>query len=340
VILSGGAYRLRLAEVAAAAARALSLGVVGFLFSIAAMCAYLWLATNLELVRPATVLHWMMIGAIVGGTSALVIMPTIAKSPVDPRVGRTLDVESSSTDALSVVIAMVLIDLLVTGEANVARPIIALAKGIGIGIALGVAITAVLIPLVPALRDKPHGFTVFLASMLALYAIANHAGGNGAVAVLASALLLGNASLIMPKLIPGARAQAFTNTDVSRIMQEQMSFLVKSFFFFLIGLMFPTDLRLIGLGAAAALFLLVFRVPAVMLAMLGQGLSRKQLRLLVVTMPRGLAAGVLATLPQHLGVTGVENLSAAVFATIVATILLFAIGFALVNRMPEEKKLK
>jgi hypothetical protein len=49
--LSGGAFRLRLAEVAAAAPRGILLGVLGFAFSVMALCLFLWLATELGFVR-------------------------------------------------------------------------------------------------------------------------------------------------------------------------------------------------------------------------------------------------------------------------------------------------
>ena len=120
-------------------------------------------------------------------------------------------------------------------------------------------------------------------------------------------------------------------------MQDQMTFLIKSFFFFLIGLMFPTDLRLIALGGIAVLFLLAFRIPATMVATRGLRLSRKERWLLNVSIPRGLAAGVLATLPMHYGIEGMENLAPALFALIVFSVLAFAIGFSIVNRAPDEQ---
>ena len=46
--------------------------------------------------------------------------------------------------------------------------------------------------------------------------------------------------------------------------------------------------------------------------------------MLNVAMPRGLAAGVLATLPLHRGIEGVENLAPGVFALIVFSVLFFA----------------
>jgi Na+:H+ antiporter len=231
---------------------------------------------------------------------------------------------------------MGLIDLILSGSTELTRPLVSLGKEFMIGVALGVIVWALLVPLVPTLRDKSHGYTTFLASMLALYAVTEHLSGNGAMAVLTASLLLGNASTIVPRLIPGAQAQVFVAAELPRIMQGQMNFLIKSFFFVLIGLMFPLSPRLIFLGGIAALFLLVFRIPAVIVSVRGLGLSRKQFWLLVIAIPRGLAAGVLSMIPLSRGVPGVESLSGAVFSMVVFSILIFSVAFSLVNKMPAD----
>jgi potassium/hydrogen antiporter len=338
VILSNGAFRLRLAEVAAAAPRGILLGLLGFAFSLMAICVFLWLATALGFVRATPPLLWLMAGAIVGGTSSVIIMPTVAKGSVPARVARIVEVESAATDALSIVVAMVIIDLLVSGVVDFSRPFVTLARELGEGIGLGVIAAALLVPLIPPLRDKSHGYTIFLGSMLALYAITDSLKGSGAMAVLTSALLLGNAASIVPRLFPGAQGQIFTTSHTTLVMQDQMSFLIKSFFFFLIGLMFPTDLRQIALAAVAALFLLLFRIPAVLLSTKGMGLGKKEFWLLNVAMPRGLAAGVLATLPLQRGIQGLENLAPEIFALIVFTVLFFAAGVSVVSRFPDDQE--
>ncbi len=212
VILSSGAFRLQLTEVAAAAPRGILLGLSGFVFSVIAICGFFWLSTKLGYVRPAPPLAWVMVGAIVGGTSSVVIMPTMAMAQAPPRVARILEVESSATDALSVIVTMVLIDLIVSGSADVSRPFIFLARELGVGVALGMIAAALLVPGIPSMRDKPHGYTVFLASMLALYGITDFFKGNGAMAVLVASLLIGNASAIVPRLFPGAHGLEFTPT--------------------------------------------------------------------------------------------------------------------------------
>jgi cell volume regulation protein A len=169
---------------------------------------------------------------------------------------------------------MVIIDLLVNGVVDFSRPFVSLARELGAGIVLGLIAAALLVPLIPPLRDKAHGYTIFLGAMLALYAITDSLKGSGALAVLTSSLLLGNAASIMPRLFPGAKGEVFNPSQTTLTMQDQMSFLIKTFFFFLIGLMFPTDLRQIALAGVAALFLLLIRIPAVMLSTKGMGPAR------------------------------------------------------------------
>jgi len=322
--------------VAAAAPRGILLGLSGFFFSLIATCGFFWLSTKLGFVRPAPPFAWVMVGAIVGGTSSVVIMPTMAMARVPSRVARILEVESSATDALSVIVTMVLIDLIVSGNADISRPFIALGRQLGVGVALGLIAAALLIPGIPSMRDKPHGYTVFLASMLALYGVTELFMGNGAMAVLVASLLIGNASSIVPRLFSGARGLEFSATETTRVMQDQMAFLIKSFFFFLIGLMFPTDWKQISLAAVGVLLLVAMRVPAVMLSTRSMALGRKEFWFLSAAIPRGLAAGVLATLPMQYGIPGAQNLAPAIFAVIVLSVLVFAIGFSIVGRLPDE----
>jgi potassium/hydrogen antiporter len=336
IILSSGAFRLRLSEVAAAAPRGIFLGLSGFVFSLIAIYGFFWLSTRMGYVRPSRPLLWLMAGAIVAGTSSVIIMPTMAMARVPSRVARMLEVESSATDALTVILTLVVLDLLMNGAADISRPFITLAREIGVGAILGVIAATLLVPGIPLMRDKPHGYTVFLASMFALYGITDLFRGNGAMAVLVASVLVGNASTIVPRVFPGTHGAVFEATQTIAVMQDQMTFLIKSFFFFLIGLMFPIDLRIIALAAVAVLFLMAMRVPAVMLSTRHMRLGKKEFWFLCAAIPRGLAAGVLATLPMQYGIPGAENLAPAVFAVIVLSVLVFAIAFSIVGRLPSE----
>ena len=77
-------------------------------------------------------------------------------------------------------------------------------------------------------------------------------------------------------------------TATARVVQDQMIFLIKSFFFVLIGLMFPTSPRLIVLGALGAAVLLLVRIPAVKLSTMHLGFTKKQTWLTIVAYSQGL----------------------------------------------------
>jgi hypothetical protein len=73
--------------------------------------------------------------------------------------------------------------------------------------------------------------------------------------------------------------------------------------------------------------LLLARIPAVRLALLGSGFDKDQRGIVTVSLPRGMAAGVLATLPFTKGVPGTDTLPVMVFAAVFMSILIFAVGF-------------
>jgi Na+:H+ antiporter len=96
--------------------------------------------------------------------------------------------------------------------------------------------------------------------------------------------------------------------DTVRGFHRQMTFIVKSFFFVFIGAMLgpPWEFVIFGVFLGGVLYLA--RVPSVWFALLGSGFSRAEKSLVTASLPRGMAAGVLATLPVAAGVPGTEGL--------------------------------
>jgi NhaP-type Na+/H+ and K+/H+ antiporter len=112
----------------------------------------------------------------------------------------------------------------------------------------------------------------------------------------------------------------------------QITFIIKSFFFTFIGAMLGPPWTLVVLGAGLGLVLLLVRVPAVFLGTLGSGLPPGGRGLVIVALPRGMAAGVLAMLPVQGGLVGTEGIPAVVFAGVITTIAIFAVGFPVFSR--------
>lgn len=140
---------------------------------------------------------------------------------------------------------------------------------------------------------------------------------------------MGNAGGIGQRL--GFAPDVDLGEDV-RGFSRQLAFIIKSFFFTFMGAMLAPPWSLIVLGVVLGLVLLAVRVPAVWLATLAGAFSGTERRLVTVCLPRGMAAGVLATLPASAGVAHTEWLPVTVFSAVVTTILLFAGGFPVTLR--------
>jgi cell volume regulation protein A len=256
----------------------------------------------------------------------------MAGGKTDSRVARILEVESCVTDALCVVVTIVMINIVIQGVFDLGYPLLALAQAAGVGVTLGVAGAAIFIPLLPKMRGRVHAYTVLLAGFLIVYGLVQMAGGNGALGVLTCALLVGNAPDLLPRLNFRVRTDEFGSDQTAMIIHNQFGFFIKSFFFFLIGLMFPTSPQQILVGAGAAVVLLIARIPAVRFALWGTPFTPAQQGIMIVAIPRGLAAGVLSTMPMYMGVPNSETLVPMVFSTIVFSIIIFSGGIALLGR--------
>src|SRR5690606_350386 len=137
-----------------------------------------------------------------------------------------------------------------------------------------------------------------------LYVAIDMAGGSAAFGILTVAIILGNAQSIGKSI--GLSEDVELDIAV-RGFHHQMAFIIKSFFFVFIGAMLGPPWGGVVLGVMLGLALFAVRLPTVRAALVGAGLSKNQERLIAVALPRGMAAGVLATLPVSKGVPGTES---------------------------------
>jgi cell volume regulation protein A len=248
---------------------------------------------------------------------------------LESRIADLVNLESAFTDALCVVGASACIAILTRGAGADGAPALVVAKSFGLAFAVGAAAGLLWLFLLYLLRDADHAYPITLAGLLLLYVLIERLGASAAMGILTFAVLVGNARLI------GHRVGMATDIDLGlgvRGFHSQMSFIVKSFFFVLIGALLTPPWPLLLLGVALGALLLLVRMPAVRLATLGAALERPQRALVTVALPRGLAAGVLATMPMAAGVPATDVLPVVVFATIVTTIAIFTVGLPMSAR--------
>jgi cell volume regulation protein A len=330
VILFNGGTSLRLENVVRAAPRALVLALLGFMLAAAAVAAVSMAAREAGMLPPEwTWLHGAMLGSIVGGSSSIIIMPAMATARVQPDVADLVNIESAFTDALCVVSASACVAMLLHQSSSNADAALVLAKSFGMAFGIGALSGLLWMFLLHLLRDAEHAYPITLAGLLLLYVGIEALGASAAMGILTFAVIVGNARLFSRRL------GMVTDIDLGigvRGFHGQMAFIVKSFFFVMIGALLTPPWSGVALGIVLAAVLYGARLPAVRVATLGSGLTRRDRALVGFCMPRGMAAGVLATVPMAAGVVGTEALPVVVFTCIVATIAIFAVGLPFAAR--------
>jgi cell volume regulation protein A len=272
-------------------------------------------------------LHAIILGANLGGSSSIIVIPAMTLAKVKSSVASLVNLESAFTDAFCVVGAAVMIDFIVSGGgsgAGGASPAAMLGRSLGLGVAIGLGFGFLWLLFLRLLQVSDHAYPITLSALLLLYVAIDQVGGSAALGILTCAVVVGNANLIGTKLGFGTKLDL--SADV-RGFNRQVTFIVKSFFFTFMGAMLGPPWGLVALGALFGVLLLVVRVPAVSVALLGSGLLPGERQMVLVSMPRGMAAGVLATLPVAAGIPGTTDLPNVVFAGALVSILIFAVGF-------------
>ncbi len=330
VVLFDGGSQLKLGSVSSVGGRAAGLALLSFVLSVVAVTGVSFLLGQLG-VLPAswTLNHGLLLGSILGGSSSVIVIPSMALARVEPRTANLVGLESAFTDALCVVGASTMMSILSSAEAASEPLHLALTRSFGVGLGFGLVAGACWILMLRALKGSSHAYPVTLAALLALYVVIERWRGSAALGILAFAVVVGNAGPIAKKL--GATSEIDLGPGV-RDVHAQVAFFIKSFFFAFIGAMLGPPWGLFALGAALALVLLGARWLSVRAALWKSSIDAIHRRLVVVALPRGMAAGVLATLPAALGIAGTGELSAIVFATVLFTILIFSVGFPVLRR--------
>lgn len=289
--------------------------------------------------RWSLLLPWrssLLLGAVFGCTSSTVIMPVLQQLKTREAVRVTLLLESALGDVIGVLAVTTLLN---TGEGlKLSGFMSGFARGAGVALAVGAAAGVLWWYLWPKIATQKFSNTVAFGVVLSIYAATHVLGGSGLLAVLAFGLLLGN--------LP-ARGQMARQEAEFLSFHSELSFLVRSFFFVLLGIIVEFAGRRYILPILAILgAMLLSRFLAVQLSRVAlRGISREERELVFLMMPRGLITAVLAVQVVQSKGSEFAFLPAMAFSAILATNLLLIVGSVRAAspeaaEEPEEKKIE
>jgi Na+:H+ antiporter len=327
IILFDAGLNMKVQEAIRSSSRAIVLAVVGWTLNVvvtAGLCKVLfgW-----------RLLNGLLLGAMVGGSSSVIVVALSRKVNMSKRVETILSLESVLTDVLCTVGAFAIIDITLSGETNLQSALTTVGTAFGVGILLGSILGIAWLMILERMQRKSNAYMLTLAMLFLTFVAARSLGGTGALSALFLGLVIGNAPSV-------ARVLKFKTTisidEKVRAFHNQISFLIRSFFFVFTGLLFSfTSIYLSLFGVLLSIVFLGVRMVAVKASMI-KSQAKNERTLMTVMLPRGLAAAVLASIPLTVGISNSQAFPEVVFIVILATILICTAGTVLLNR--NEKK--
>jgi len=234
-------------------------------------------------------LSWMdasLLGAVLGPTSASVVLPAIQQIAAPEAIKVTLTLEASLGEIIAVLTVGTLIGL--DGSESIFQGLVTgFGHHIVVDVLLGILAGAAWSRVWPLFATQQFGNTLNLGMVLGLFAVGRFAGGSGLLAELVFGLTLANMPRTPHTTRQGARMVAF---------HSELTFLVRSFFFVLLGIMAQFVSRPYVIPILSILVALVLaRYVAVRATRWSvRDVKPADTELLFLMMPRGLITAVLA----------------------------------------------
>jgi NhaP-type Na+/H+ or K+/H+ antiporter len=317
IILFESGIALKLSNLRSALGGAMTLAPLSFFFSMAIVAGFVIWLTDLELL-PAFIL-----GAIVGSTSEAVVIPLVRQLKIREETQALLSVESSVNDVLSIVITMALIEAYLLGTFEIAPVFGDLIASFLVALVFGVVgafIWSILLHRIHAIKNAIFTTPAFV---FVLFGIVEILGFSGAIAALAFGVTIGNIETIRFPIFKTLMVKEPVGlNETERIFFSEVAFLLKTFFFIYLGISLELISGwLITVGLVLTIIAFVIRLPAVKLSV-KEAIPPKDVSVMAVMIPKGLAAVVLATIPMQLGVVGGEMIKNITYGIVLFSIVI------------------
>ncbi len=227
----------------------------------------------------------LMIGFLLGGTSAAVVIPLGRRLGLDAEEQTILELESTITNIYNVIFVLAIAQYVLTASTDWRYPIQSILSAFSVSIVFGVLIGYFWQKILRRLQNAPFSYMLTFATLMAFYAIMNEFGGNGPLFALVFGLTLTNVHIVSPLRM------------VNMIqLHREISFFIRVFFFVFLGVIFkfstnPLYWVFVGLLATFSLTaryfaakLLGIRSVAEMAALIPRGLGEAVLSALLIQM--------------------------------------------------------
>ena len=323
IIMFDGGLNLDIKHVIKTAHYSFTLAIVGFILSVVIISV----ATHYVL--EWTWLESILLASIVGGSSSAIVFGLVRNIRISEKTKSILSFESAVTDILATIIAFILFEAVLAGHFDLQTLQETIGRAIVVGLVLGFGVGIPWMYISTKFGNAQHAYMLTLAILFVLFFLANSFGESGALTALVFGLMIGNKkhlSKILRFKVPKIERDDPTH--------NQLTFLVRSFFFVFVGLMATFgQIEYVIFGVVVTIAVYVGRMSLVK-AVLRKGFSKLDKSVTKSMIPRGLAAAVLATYPITMGLPNAELYPQMIFFIILSSVIITTIGLGKSKKIP------
>ena len=282
----------------------------------------------------------ILLGSIVGGSSSIIVFGLVKNIGITADGRSMLSFESAITDILATIIAFILFEAILTGQFNITSLSQTVGRAMAVGLILGLGVGIPWMYISTKLGKAKHSYMLTLGVLFVLFFMANTFGESGALTALVFGLMLGNRNRVSKILRFKIRA-----IELDDSMHNQLTFLVRSFFFVFVGLLASfgrIEYAIFGILVTVAIYLL--RIATVRGVLNGRVLRDKfsllDRNVTSSMIPRGLAAAVLATIPLTIGIPNAQAYPQIIFFIIMTSVIITTVGLSSAKKTPQHENVE
>ena len=323
IIMFDGGLNLDLKQMVKTAHFSFTLAILGFILSVTIATLAVHYALDWSWIES------ILLGTIVGGSSSVIVFGLVRNIRISEETKNMLSFESALTDILSTIIAFILFEAILLGQFDLQVLEETLGRAIVVGLVLGFGVGIPWMYVSTKLGNAQHAYMLTLGILFVLFFLANSFGESGALTALVFGLMLGNRSHLA-----GILKFKLPRIELDDPTHNQITFLVRSFFFVFVGLMASLgqyEYAILGVGITIAIYVGRIIVTKTTLTKRFSLLDRRVTRSMI---PRGLAAAVLATFPLTLGLPNAEAYPQIIFFIILSSVIITTIGLGRSKKIP------
>ena len=240
-----------------------------------------------------------MMGSMLGGTAAAIVIPLVKQMKVSEYARTVLSMESAMSSMLCMVVALAFIDSFQMDSAQSVSTLIGkVVASFIMALLIGVVGGIVWSSLLDRVRTLQNSMFLTPAFLFVLYGLSEWLGYNGAIAVLAFGVVLGNTDYFemsfLKKMKNHHKMMPLENKEKSFF--KELVFICKTFFFVYIGICIPFG-NFMYLLFGAVLTVAVYAGRFLLLFFVGRENTPNDRNIVSMMAPKGLTSAVLASMP-------------------------------------------